>query len=213
MSKRIICTLSKDELYNAYIVEGRTLKEMCSYLGVASTITASRILREKGIDTYRNGRLKKQTMHSMTDDEFKEYLTNEYNSGMTQKQIAKKLGVSSSCVLKYFRKYGISARTKSELASGTNNYNWRGGRRLVKEGYISVFAPNHPNCHKDRTMYEHQLVMEEHIGRLLKKNEVVHHINGDRSDNRIENLMLLTNSDHAKLHALLKRSKKLMNGG
>jgi hypothetical protein len=55
--------------------------------------------------------------------------------------------------------------------------------------------------------------MEEHIGRYLKPGEVVHHIDGDKTNNDISNLMLLTNSDHMKLHAILRRAKKLAEGG
>ena len=213
MPKKFICTLSKEELHHAYIDECRTLQEMCSYIGVSSVITVAKILRENGIDTYKNGRLKSKTTHGMSDEEFKKFLIREYKSGLTQREIADKLSVSAACITKYFKKYGIKTRTKSELASGNKNPNWHGGKRTVKEGYVLVYAPDHPNCHKDGTMYEHQIIMEKHIGRLLKKDEVVHHINGNRSDNRIENLMLLTNSDHAKLHALIRKSRKLMNRG
>lgn len=53
---------------------------------------------------------------------------------------------------------------------------------------------------RNERVYEHRLVMEQHLGRKLTSAEHVHHINGDRSDNRIENLQIVTASEHIALH-------------
>lgn len=61
--------------------------------------------------------------------------------------------------------------------------------------------PKHPNANKMGLYPRHRVVVENSIGRLLTTKEVVHHINGDKYDDRIENLVVMTQSNHAKYHA------------
>ncbi len=79
-----------------------------------------------------------------------------------------------------------------------NSAHWKGGRCL-KDGYVFILKKEHPFCNQRGYMREHRLVMEEYIGRYLEKKEIVHHKNGIKNDNRIENLELLNSqSDHCK---------------
>ena len=55
---------------------------------------------------------------------------------------------------------------------------------------------------------EHRYVMEKYLKRKLKDNEVVHHINGDKSDNRIENLQVMTLSEHSSMHQKIRPVKE-----
>ena len=82
--------------------------------------------------------------------------------------------------------------------------------KIFVSGYYYLYKPEHPNAiKKGRYIAEHRYMLEQKIGRLLTKNEIAHHINGNKADNRQENLELLTISEHNKYHAKnRKRNKK-----
>ncbi len=83
--------------------------------------------------------------------------------------------------------------------SGPGHPDWKGGRIVDKDGYILVYSPEHSTRKHTRHVLEHRLVMARHLGRELLPSEVVHHRNGNKQDNRIENLEVFeTNGEHLK---------------
>jgi len=141
-------------------------------------------------------------------DFIKHLYLEEHQSG---KVIAQKLGVAMETIYWRLRAMNI-LRTPSEAhsgerAKGWRSANWKGGKYLDGRGYVLVHCPNHPRpTQGGMYVYEHRLVMEEYLGRYLSEDEVVHHENNNKQDNRIENLKLFPiNAAHLNYHRISRK--------
>ena len=158
-------------------------------------------------------------------------MTEYINLKKTAEIISVKVGCCKRTVLLYLDKHNIKKRNnigantgkvfskqwkenmgesrKGKLL-GNKNPNFKGGRIKDIKGYVLVLCNDHPNKNINNRVFEHRLIVESQIGRYLTKEEQVHHINGIKDDNRIENLMCFKNqSAHQRFHKNAKNVKEL----
>ena len=105
----------------------------------------------------------------------------------TVKQCVVKKGRGQYCS-RLCQTHGIAKREGA-------NHRWNGGR-TVSGGYVYLRNLYHPHATKRGYVAEHRLITEDYLGRYLQPWEIVHHKNGIKDDNRIENLELLPNGKH-----------------
>lgn len=79
-------------------------------------------------------------------------------------------------------------------------------KKIVSKKYVYIYSPDHPNAIGTKKLYvaEHRLVVEKALSRYLTSEEIVHHKDGNTLNNDIENLQIMTASEHSSLHAKLR---------
>ena len=100
------------------------------------------------------------------------------------------------------KKIGLSSKGRNVGLVGDKSPSWKGGKYSTKrDGYVYVYNPEHPNAKRNGKggggyVLEHRLVMEKILGRYLLPDEDINHINGDKKDNRPENLVVVRHYAH-----------------
>lgn len=99
----------------------------------------------------------------------------------------------------YARKYRVLAGRALFCSNACRAQNEH-SKPFKSNGYAMRYMPEHPNANLHGHVYEHVLVAARALGRGLKRGEEVHHLNGQRDDNRNTNLLICTKSYHQRLH-------------
>lgn len=109
-----------------------------------------------------------------------------------------------------WRSKEIEFKNRSSAKRRENSSAWNGGRRLTRKGYVQILMPEHKIADSSGYVMEHIAVYERETGIEIPPCCCIHHLNGIKNDNRIENLCMMTFAGHTKYHHLgAKRNEEV----
>jgi transposase-like protein len=158
------------------------------YLQNKAKTTCSKFNITQGVLLHIRNRAKVGTLNKFLPQSEKQKVVMRYTDDkQSMHKIAQEFGVSHATVYNILKTNNIKRRTISEAS-------YKGARHIGKSGYVLISMPNEYKhfCLRKGTyaVLEHQFIMMKHLNRKLHKHENIHHINGNRADNRLENLEL-----------------------
>lgn len=126
----------------------------------------------------------------VTNSRLSELLPNKSSLAIYKK--ARKLGLRKTAEIEFLN--------RSEANRGLKSGNWHGGQKINHSGYRLVLKPDHPRADRHGYVMEHILAWEEATQIPVSEDFVIHHLNGNKTDNRIQNLCLMKRSAHTAHH-------------
>lgn len=190
--------LTKEFLLEKYVKEDQFASDIAREVG-CSICTVTTYLRKHGIEVIPKYRNRKCTGVSVGEALLtKDFLTQEYlENKRTLQDICRMTGTSYKTVVKRLHALGISIENHRSNAPTT----FTCGIKMERE-YMVVYMPKHRDANDRGYVKLHRLIAEYFLNRPLTSSDVVHHLNGDKLDNRPDNLQVMTNSEHTTYHNL-----------
>ena len=196
--------------------EGGTIYTIASHFGVCP-VTVWGFLKRRGLNrTYKETMTLQRKLGMDRSRPYRQKFDRQkaiemYQQGLCMEEIAGYFGCSLSAISKVFHLLGVvrppeeahynarqAGRWIAPLRIGERNPAWKGGI-FKSEGYVYVYAPNHPRAtrgSKRAYVGQHILVWEEAHNQSVPDGWVVHHLNGIKDDNRVENLVAMPDKKH-----------------
>jgi len=143
-----------------------------------------------------------------------EYIIKLYKNGYSLPEISEITGITNQAIWIRLKRNKVPRRSHIEAGklaykrgrnkplTGANHHSWKGGRYKDEDGYIQI------NIGKNKRQYEHRLIWEKAYGKILK-GYIIHHLNGIRDDNRLENLIMLPRKRHSPLIIIEPHQKRI----
>lgn len=184
--------INAGEAIRLYVDERLSLEECGQRLGVTGAGVRV-VLLKNGI------RLRSQS-EQQTKIDVAEATRLYVEEGLSIAKCAERLGFDFRSVYNALRRNGVDTSRGIGWRRGKSK-----GRLELATGYVMLYMPDHPEARHRPYVFEHRVVMEQHLGRRLGPEEVVHHINGNRADNRVENLEVFPDNGAHMRHEFANR--------
>jgi predicted DNA-binding protein YlxM (UPF0122 family) len=190
--------IDSETLRKLYVDENLSLAEIAAQVGGSAETIRHRLV-ENGIPAHPAQR---RFAVAIPEEELRQLYTVEK---LGLKELAKRFGATYNGVRNAILRAGVAPNKRGQQIQGPYQSRKTYPRFTTNHGYLTEYAPGHPR-QKKRGNYvaTHVLVAEKAIGRYLNDGEVVHHINLQKADNRIENLAILNGSQHGLAHRYME---------
>lgn len=198
--------MNREELERLILSEQLSYEEIGRRCGVTGAAIKRRAKR-CGIDLPRRRKVSAAEMEYLKRDKKTRLVCPICGNLFIKKRKGQKF-CSSICSGAYRGNNTKGHKKAKPIWDGVEKKNmWKIGKIVKNHEYLYARCPEHPFATSTGYVYLHRLIMENYLGRILRKDEVIHHKDLNGYNNKIENLLILSHSEHSRLHMQIDKEK------